>query len=295
VTRKDIGKAYTAFVKNEAKTLPSAAGFAQLLYDGPIPFPGAPSPPIVDKQFFGISDPNDFLGALTGNYSDGTTNPLASYWDSTLMSFFTVGNYLSINLSAGSPDNYSGTCSQQTNPITGVASPAFTLAGPSGTFTFYMPLAAGAEKPGITGAQYVFQQSFGVGLTPAGSGGDAGLLQDAIWQALCRGVAVSGVSTKPITNGESTTAWNNPATWYQAGAVSHVYAKFLHYSAIDGSDSRLSGKHAIYFGQAAYGFSEDENPNGPYTGPNVPSKTPGNVPDGSTVKVIVGPWDGMPA
>lgn len=290
-TRRGIGRAYQAFVANEAQSLPSAIVFAKLLYDGPIAT-GAPAPPKVDDQYFAISDPNDMLGALTGNYMNSTTDPLAHYWDATLTSFFAVGNHLSINLGADpkTPNIYSGSSAEQTNPLTGVSSPAYTLSNGPNRYTFYAPLSASSARPGLTGAQYVFQQAFG-NLTPAGAAGDAGLLQDNIWEALCRGVAHDGVSKKPIAKGESTAAWNNAAHWYQAGKVSHVYAKFFHYSDIDGNDSRSSGKPPIFYGNAAYGFSMDENPNGPYSGPNVPSKTTQNVPDGSTVTVYVGPWD----
>ncbi|MBL0899395.1 MAG: hypothetical protein IBJ17_11950 [Reyranella sp.] len=55
-----------------------------------------------------------------------------------------------------------------------------------------------------------------------------------------------------------------------------------------GGDSRTSGS-PIFIDNAAYGFGEDENPAGPYTGPNVPSKSPA-VPDGSTVNVHIGQW-----
>ncbi len=235
--------------------------------------------------------PNDMLASKSVNYSVATTDPLASYWDSALLSFFSVGKYLSINLNAGATTKiYSGQCSKQTNPDTGVESPAYVLKGINGTFTFYMPLDRGNMKPGLRGAQYVFQQSYGVNLTPAGPADDEGLLQDDIWEAFCRGVALDGVSETPITNGESTTAWNHFADWYKAGSICHYYAKFLHYSTIDGTDSRTSGTPILY-NNAAYGFSLDEDPNGPYSGPNVPSKTPQNVPDGSTLKVNVGPWD----
>jgi hypothetical protein len=290
VTRAAIGKAFTAFIDNEAKKLPAATAFAQLLYDGPITS-GAPAPPAVDNQYFAIADPNDMLGALTGNYVNAIVNPLTSYWDSTLTAFFAVGNYLSINLSSNppAPNIYSGVSSKQTNPKTRVESPAFTLSNGANSYTFFMPLASGATLPGQTGAQYVFQQAFG-DLTPAGSAGDAGLLQDCIWEALCRGVALDGISATAITKGESTAAWNKAANWYQAGKVSHLYAKFLHYSTSTGTDSRAGGTPIMY-GNAAYGFSMDENPLGPYAGPNVPSKTVQNVPDGSTVTVYVGPWD----
>lgn len=279
VTRKEIGTAYTAFVANEAASLPAAKAFAELLYDGALNVAGAPAPPSVDSQFFAISDPNDMLNALTDNYTAATDDTLATYWDTTLAALFTVGNYLSINLSANptAPNIYSGYCSGS------AGAEVFTFSNGSNTYGFDNPL--NSNPLGFAGAQYVFQQAFTVAPAP-----DKGLLQDNIWQALCRGVAQLGVSTTPITGGESTTAWNNPDNWYQPGNVSHVYAKFLHYSDADGNDSRTSGNPPIFIANAAYGFSEDENPDGPYSGPNVPSKS-ATVPNGSTVTITLGGWD----
>lgn len=279
VTRKEIGTAYTAFVANEATSLPAAKAFAELLYDGALDVAGAPAPPSVDSQFFAISDPNDMLNALTDNYTVATDDPLATYWDSTLTDLFTVGNYLSINLSANpaAPNIYCGYCSGDVGDV------VFTFSNGTNLYTFPSPL--NSNPLGFAGAQYVFQQAFTSAPAP-----DEGLLQDNIWQALCRGVAQLGVSTTSITDGESTTAWNNPDNWYQPGNVSHVYAKFLHYADADGNDSRTSGNPPIFIGNAAYGFSEDENPDGPYSGPNVPSKS-ATVPDGSTVTITLGGWD----
>lgn len=284
-TRQAIGEAFSTFVAKQATVRPADQAFAELLYDGSIA-PGAPSPPMVNGQFFAITDPNDMLAALTGNYTGTTSDPLATYWDSTLADFFAVGNYISINLSSNpsAPNIYSGRSSLQTNPLTNVQSPAFTLTSqshPGTSYTFYMP------PSGLKSAQYVFGQAFG-DLTPAGSGGDAGLLQDNIWEALSRGAALGGISSTPIGNGESTAAWNNPANWYQPTAVSNIYAMFLHYADIDGNDSRVSNGTPIFYGNSAYGFSLDENPDGPYNGPQVPSKTTGNVADGSTVTVYIG-------
>ncbi len=284
-TRQAIGEAFSTFVANQAAVRPADQAFAELLYDGPITA-GAPPPPSVDGQFLAIADPNDMLAALTGNYTGSTNDPLATYWDSTLAGFFAVGNYISINLSSNSaaPDIYSGHSSLQTNPLTLVTSPAFTLTSqnnPSVWYTFYMP------PSGLKSAQYVFGQAFG-DLTPAGASGDAGLLQDNIWEALTRGAALDGISTTPIANGESTAAWNNPASWYQPTAVSDIYAMFLHYADINGNDSRVSHDTPIFYGNSAYGFSLDENPDGPYNGSQVPSKTTGNVADGSTVTVDIG-------
>lgn len=96
--------------------------------------------------------------------------------------------------------------------------------------------------------------------------------------------------------GQSTAAWNAFANWY--GAPSNpahpaqpynTYAKFLHYSTIDGTDSRLGGT-PIFINNQAYGFSLDENPNGPYVGAEVPSKFDGTITDGSTLTLTLNPW-----
>lgn len=289
-TRAQIGDAFTKFVANDAVNHPSSADFSELLYNSPISS-GAPTPPSIANQYFAICDPNDMLASKTENYTKASGDALESYWDSTLVNFFTNNYWLSINLSSDptNPNIYSGQCTQQTNPQTGISCPAYTLSNGTNTYTFYMPL--GADSPtqaGLAGAQYVFQQAFNE-LTPAGSAGDAGLLQDCIWEAICRGVSTYGVFPQKKSNGESTTSWNDASTWYQDGIASHVYAKFLHYSTADGKDSRQGGTPIMY-GNAVYGFSMDENPIGPYSGPNVPSKTPVNVPDGSTVNIVVGPW-----
>jgi hypothetical protein len=174
------------------------------------------------------------------------------------------------------------------NPQTGLETTAFTLSNGSSTHHIYAP------APGLQSAQYVFQQAFGP-LTPAGSAGDAGLLQDCIWEALCRGVALDGIfrpnPVQPLQPeaGFSTRAWNTWQNWYQAGRPCHYYAKFLHCSDSDGRDYRQSGDEPLFYGGAAYGFSMDENPVGPYEGPNVPSKTIANIVAG-TVRVTVGKW-----
>ena len=290
MTRAQIGTAFTTFVANEAINNPPAAAFAELLYNGPIAN-GAPAPPSIDGQYFAICDPNDMLVSITSNYATSVGDPLESYWDPTLVNFFTVNYWMSINISSNptDPNIYSGQCTQQTNPLTGISCPAYTLSNGTNSYTFYMPLGAdSATQAGLAGAQYVFQQAFN-DLTPAGSAGDAGLLQDSIWEAICRGVGTNGVFPQEVSNGESTAQWNDSSAWYAAGSENHVYAKFLHYSTIDGVDCRPSGTPIMY-GNAVYGFSMDEDPLGPYSGPNVPSKTPFNVPDNSTVNIAVGKW-----
>ena len=96
--------------------------------------------------------------------------------------------------------------------------------------------------------------------------------------------------------GASTVAWNAFQNWYGAPLnPSHpsqpynAYSKFVHYSTIDGTDSRLGGT-PIFINNQAYGFSLDENPNGPYTGTEVPSKFDQSITDGSSLTLTLNPW-----
>jgi|GEM_PF-4297738 len=291
ITRAQIATAYKAFIANEAASNTAAGDFAELLYTQPLPGTSY-FPPKICGEFFALCDPNDMLAAKSGNYVNPTSDPLHTYWDQVLDSFFNEGNQISINLSANptAPNIYSGSCAPATNPLTQYKTQAFQLSNGTQTVIIYKP------EPGLQSVQYVFQQAFGE-LTPAGSAGDAGLVQDTIWEALCRGVALSGVQPADPPSvqkpGFSTTAWNQAETWYQAGCTCHVYAKFLHCSDADGGDSRITGKPPIFQGGQAYGFSMDESPLGPYSGPNVPSKTPFNISSG-TVTLALGPWETQP-
>lgn len=270
VSRSTIASAYTAFIKNEGA---SAAAFGQLLLSALSP---TYTPPTVKDEFFFIIDPGDMVNAGLG------TEALESYWDSTLSSFFDVGSYLSIDLSGNGSNVYNGQCTMQS--LGAASTAAYTLSNGTNTYTFYQP------PQGVESALYVFQQAF-TQYQSGGSAGDAGLLQMNIWEALCRGVAVAGVSSTQPTSGFSSTAWNAYANWYAAGSTCNYYAKFLHYATTDGTDSRLvPGSSPMFIGSAAYGFSADENPDGAYTGPNVPSKTEGNVGPGSTIAIVLGPW-----
>ncbi len=277
IARGDIEQAFKDFIATETAGAASAAAFKSLLYKAALNT-NAPKPNMVGGQFFAICDPNDYLVALTSNYNQASGDALETYWDDALKSFFAPGSYLSIDLGG---NTYSGQCSTQTNPLTNVACPAYTLSNGTNSYTFYKPMAAGASKPGLTGAQYMFQQAFNT-LTPAGNVGDAANLQDVIWEALCRGVGPDGVFATSVTNGESTTAWNDATKWYATGKTCHLYAKFLHQGTVKGTQLMVGG--------AAYGYGMDENPLGTYTGPNVPSKTLEDVPGGSTMTLTLGPW-----
>lgn len=269
ITRQQVGEAFARFVRND----PEGPIFAGLLYSTnrikalrSIQVPG--------NQFLEIADPCDWVVTHP-------TSPLVNYWNTTLANFFKSGNYLSINVGTSSQSNiYSGECVNGT----------YTLSNGTNTYEFQDP------GPGLAGAEYVFGQTFATKPAP-----DQGLLQDNIWEALCRGVALDGVSLTSITDGQSTTAWNNTSDWYvqhtstafpNFEAVYDTYAKFLHYGTIDGTDSRFDPKHTppIFLGNSAYGFSEDENPNGPYTGGEVPSKTVSDVGPNDTLTITLGPW-----
>lgn len=95
--------------------------------------------------------------------------------------------------------------------------------------------------------------------------------------------------------GASTVAWNTFQNWYGGNPTPtsqpyNTYSKFVHYSTIDGTDSRKHGGTPIFINNQAYGFSLDENPNGPYTGTEVPSKFDQSIADGSTLTLTLNPW-----
>lgn len=243
------------------------------------------TPPLPDGHFTSITAPKDWLGNQQPTATQvppglASRDALATFWDETLEHFFQSGNHLSIYLGKEeSAPTYSGS-----SDGTG-----YTLS--NGLTTYHFPKPTGGS---LANALYVWSQAN----APAG---DEGLLQDQIWQALCRGVALDGVSTSPITNAESTAAWNDTANWYTQHAstafpsfqsVYCPYSRFLHQATLQGTVD-TTGTTSIYLHNAAYGFGEDENPIGnPYTGPLVPSKLDGTVFDGSSVTIRLAPWAG---
>ena len=297
VTRAQIGAAFTNFLTNQA-SVPGASAFADLLYEAAMSG-STYVPPMLGGQFFAIADPNDYLAASTGNYANSTTSGLQSFWTSTLQKFFVAGNMLAISLpSEADPGNvFSGNCDMYTNPKTGDEMLAYALSDSSGqnTHYFFNPLGADPLKmPNeLQGAQYVFQQAFTDTLTPGIVGiAAAQTIQDTIWEALCRGVALAGVHTKEIISEDSqfsTTAWNDPSIWYGTTVPSHLFAKFLHCSDVNGDDYRNKNTAPIMLGGAAYGFSLDETPVGAYSGNQVPSKTTYDISSG-TVALTIGKW-----
>jgi len=111
-----------------------------------------------------------------------------------------------------------------------------------------------------------------------------------------RGLYAAGTGGTVTPYGASTIAWNNFNNWYAPTNSSHqaqtynTYSKFLHYSTINGTDSRLGVDPPIFFKNQAYGFPLDENPNGPYIGPEVPAKFDGTIKQGSTLNLTLSPW-----
>jgi len=274
--RGDIGKAYTMFMTNEGLR---GKDYLLLLYKTT---PGSANVPVPGNQFFAIVDPADWINN-TPPEGDG----LVDYWNETVENFFKPGNFLSINLSAGAvPNIYEGYADSSGYTLTSLTDPMIS-------YNFPKP------EQGLASANYVFQQDFTVPPPP-----DFGQLQDQIWEALSRGVALDGAFNAPPgtslpASGFSTTAWNDHEKWYTVHTSPYfpgitnsynTYAKFLHYSTIKGKDSRTCGCAPIFIGNAAYGFPLDENPDGPYTGPQVPSKTMQPVGPNDTLTITLGPW-----
>jgi hypothetical protein len=111
-----------------------------------------------------------------------------------------------------------------------------------------------------------------------------------------RGFSAAGPGGTATPVGASSIAWNNSNNWY--GAPSNpghtpqpynTYSKFLHYSTIGGTDSRLGGT-PIFINNQAYGFALDETPDGPYAGQPVSAKFDQTIPDGSTINLTLSPW-----
>lgn len=225
------------------------------------------APPSIDGQYYNIAAPKDWLSNQSASMAAGDS--LAMFWDTAIDDFFASGNYLSIYLGKD-PQNptYSGS-SDGTQ---------YTLSNNVNKYSFAKPTGGS-----LANALYVWSQA-------NAPSDDEGLLQDQIWQALCRGVAQAGVSTTSITNNESTTAWTQSAKWYQSGTYC-PYSKFLHYGTLEGGTD-FTGATSIFLEAAAYGFGEDENPIGDpsYQGPLVPSKLDGTVPDGTTLTLRIAPW-----
>lgn len=224
------------------------------------------APPSVDGKYFNVAAPKDWLGNQSASMAAG--DPLASFWDTAIDDFFASGNYLSIYLGkdANNP-TYSGS-SDGTQ---------YLLSNSVNQFPFPKPTGGS-----LANALYVWSEA-------NAPSGDQGLIQDQIWQAFCRGVAQLGVFQKTVTNNESTTAWTDNTKWYQS-ATYCPYSKFLHYGTLQGGVD-FTGATSIFLEAAAYGFGEDENPIGnPYSGPLVPSKLDGTVPDGATLTLRIVPW-----
>ncbi len=266
-TREQIGIAFKHFINNEAVSLPSASSYLPLLYGCNYNYMG---------QFFSITDPYDYL-----EKSGVTASGLESYWDQPLSDFFTLGNLLKI---ATDHDIFTGVC----NNDGGVATYYFTDS--QGIYAGSLA----SPGTGLNGALWLFyQNSYAVGLNKD--------LQDQIWEAFSRGVAMLGVRT---SNNESSAwssdAWSKDANWYRPGQICNIYAKFLHYSDIKGNDSRTTSSLPIFLNNAAYGFSEDENPIGWQSRFNVPSKASGKIgattgPDTVTsMTVVIGPYGSEP-
>jgi hypothetical protein len=225
------------------------------------------APPSVDSQYYNIAAPKDWLANQSASMASG--DALASFWDDAIDDLFASGNYLSIYLGKD-PNNptYSGS-SDGTQ---------YSLSNSVNTYPFPKPTGGS-----LANALYVWSEA-------NAPSGDQGLIQDQIWQAFCRGVAQLGVFQKSVTNNESTTAWTDNTKWYQS-ATYCPYSKFLHYGTLDGGVD-FTGATSIFLEAAAYGFGEDENPIGdPYSGPLVPSKLDGTVPDGATLTLRIVPWD----
>jgi len=284
VTRQQVGSAFGLFTGND----PYGTAFAQLLYTSPV---GAGYPEQIEGQFSAIVSPKDWL-AIYPNASW-----LNGYWTDTVDSFFENGNQLNFYLNGATVGTYAGTSDGTQYELTGPNNLEITI--PKSDFAGNQPFiqAVRGQSSGETDQEYA---AFGQ-------------IEAAIFEALSRGVALDGVvkAGSPISTSYSSDAWTNTANWFTdhpnkydgQPSVYDVYAKFFHYSSVQGTvgGSTIFGESSNGAFGMAYGFSLDENPNVGSTSlgippgawpdsENVPSKTPGNVGSGQTVTLTIGPW-----
>lgn len=193
-TREAIGTAFGTFMTNDPlghvvppNPNPAARDFSKLRYNAATPVFKLPFLPA--GQFNAITAPKDWLANQPS--ADANADPLASFWDTTIDNFFRNGNTLSIYLGKDAAHPiYSGS-SDGTQ---------FTLSNGVETHHFSKPAA------GLASALYVWSQ-------PNPGSGNRGLLQDQIWQALCRGVALDGVNPATINvQAATSTGWVPPVT-----------------------------------------------------------------------------------
>lgn len=287
VTRKQIGAAFTAFMKTD----PCGTAFSQLLYTSPV---GPEYPQLIDGQFSAIVSPKDWLAI------DPCATDLNGYWQETVNAFFDSGNQISFYLNAATVGYYSGS-SDGTQ---------YTLSDPNG-MQVVIPM---SDFTMLQGNQPFIQsvRNINKGESPAVYAAFE-QIEAAIFQAFSRGVVLDGVvqAGKTISKTYSSDAWSNTANWYsnhnnaynKNPSVYDAYAKFFHTATVNGKvgSPTIFGMNSSGEFAMAYGFSLDENPNigstsqniPPGTWPsclNVPAKTSYNVGLEGTVTLTVGPW-----
>jgi hypothetical protein len=284
VTRQQVGSAFGLFTQND----PYGTAFAQLLYTSPV---GTGYPEQIEGQFSAIVSPKDWLAI----HPDASG--LDGYWKTSVDAFFEKGNQLNFYLNGATVGTYAGTSDGTKYELTGPKNLEITI--PKSDFAGNQPFvqAVRAKNSNETDAEYA---AFGQ-------------IEAAIFEAFSRGVALDGVvaAGSSIPKNYSSDAWTNTANWFTdhknsyngQPSVYDVYAKFFHYSSVQGAVGGVTifGENPNGAFGMAYGFSLDENPNVGSTslgipssawpdGDNVPSKTPGNVGSGQTVTLTVGPW-----
>lgn len=294
-TRKQIGDAFTAFVKSDSP----GCGFEQLLFTS---LTGKGYPDLIDGQFSAIVAPKDWLAIYP------TATGLSGYWDDTIDAFFANGNELSIDLNAATVGTYAGSCDgtryKLTGPIPAGEKAALEIIIPASDFKVanagFIQAVRGQDPKESDVAYAAFNQ-----------------IEAAIFEAISRGVALDGVwpnqkekisekktgKKHPIPANYSSDAWVDYSNWFtkhtnaynDKPSVYDVYAKFFHYGKITAGSNAAANIFGVNTGGTfgmAYGFSLDESPNvGTWsTKNNVPAKTAYNVGLNQNVTLVVGKW-----
>lgn len=273
VTRDAIFEAFTTFLNQS--TDPAADDYRPLLQSAAT---GSPYRLIAPGQY--LAQPGK------------ATDPLASYFDSAIQSFFSSPPPLRL---VASGSTYLGTATTR-NPVAsrdlvhGVphANPAdnrsfrvIDFVAQDGPFAgehffVYSPADPPSWVSVPTAGEQVFANN-GVfsdnAVRAAGVRSDIlGNLENQVVSALTRGVANV---PKPSQYATTTDFWSDPARAFPAGQKSNLYAKFLHTGKVNGSDIFLGGR--VY----AFPYSDQGDQASYFTANNPRS-----------VSVTLGAWSG---
>jgi hypothetical protein len=275
ISRDAVFQAFSTFLSQSAD--PSAKDFQPLLQTSTT---GSP---------YRIIAPGQYL-AIPGN----ATDPLASYFDSAIQSFYSAPPPLTLIASGstfvGTATTHNPVASgdiingvRHTNPADNRSFKVIDFVGQNGPFVgkhfyVYSPVAPPSWVSVPSVGEQVFANN-GVfadnAVRASGIESDIlGNLENQVVSALTRGIANV---PRPSQYATTTAFWSDPAQAFPAGQKASLYAKFLHTGKVGSSDIFIGGR--VY----AFPYSDQGDQASYFT-----------VSHPTSVSVTLGAWGGTP-